>query len=282
MSSPQGNAQWGASYRLIAADKWKAQSAAMGRAATDALVEYCQARPGMQVLDLAAGTGEPGISLARRVGPTGHVTALDQSQELLDIAADRARQRQLTNFATKKADAHALPFRENAFDLAACRFGVMFFADPGKALAELNRVLKPGARACFLAWAAFEKQPYFTPFAILAKHVGEPAIPRGGQDPFRFAEPGRLSEQLRSAGFGPVTEETRNIAWTWPGTVEEVWEYLRSVTAPFRPLMERVPPEKWEVINAEVYAALRKYVDGDEVKFGATLVFASGTKPGRT
>jgi SAM-dependent methyltransferase len=278
MSSAQANAQWGASYRLIAADKWKAQSAAMGRAATDALVEYCRAEPGMQVLDLAAGTGEPGISLAHRVGATGHVTALDQSQELLDIAADRATHRGLTNFSTKKADAHALPFPENTFDLAACRFGVMFFADAPKALRELNRVLKPGARACFLAWGPLEVQRYFTPFTILAKHVGGPVIPPGAQDPFRFAEPGSLSAQLRNAGFGPVEEHTRTVAWAWPGTVEQVWEYLRSVTAPFRPLMERVPADQWDEISKEIYTALGKYVEGDQVNFGATLVFASGMK----
>ena len=56
--------QWGASYRLIAVEKWKMKSAAMGRAATDALVEYARPQQGMHVLDLASGTGEPGISLA--------------------------------------------------------------------------------------------------------------------------------------------------------------------------------------------------------------------------
>ncbi len=65
--------QWGASYRLIAAEKWKAKSAAMGQAATDALVQYARPQPGMSVLDLATGTGEPGISLAAIVGPQGRV-----------------------------------------------------------------------------------------------------------------------------------------------------------------------------------------------------------------
>src|ERR1700758_2762209 len=80
VTAQQSTSQWGASYRLIAAEKWKAQSAAMGRAATDALVEYARPKPGMNVLDLAAGTGEPGISIAHRIGPEGHVTALDMSQ----------------------------------------------------------------------------------------------------------------------------------------------------------------------------------------------------------
>jgi SAM-dependent methyltransferase len=276
-AAQQSTSLWGASYRLIAAEKWKAQSAAMGRAATDALVEYARPQPGMNVLDLAAGTGEPGISIAHLVGPQGHVTALDMSQELLDIAAQRASQRGLTNFSTRQADAHALPFPDNSFDLATCRFGVMFFSESDKALRELNRVLKPGARACFLVWGPFE-QPYFLPMALVAKHVGGPALAPGGANPFRYAEPGSLSTALRTSGFHTVEEETRNVPWTWPGTVESVWEYQRSASAPFRSLIERVPEDKWAQINAEVHAALGKYVDADSVRFGAMVVLASGKK----
>src|SRR5712692_2259337 len=153
--------QWGASYRLIASEKWKAKSAAMGRAVTEALVECAAPKPGMKVLDLASGTGEPAITLASRVGPEGHVTALDFSPELLEIAAQRARERGLTNFSSRQADAHHLPFPDRSFDLATSRFGVMFFADCGTALRELHRVLKPGARACFVTWGPFE-QPYWS------------------------------------------------------------------------------------------------------------------------
>src|SRR5580692_9517228 len=151
---------WGNQYRLVASEKWKAKSAAMGQPVTDALVEYAQPAPGMRVLDLASGTGEPAISLASRVGAQGHVTALDLSAELLEIAAQRAEARGLKNFTTEQADARSLPFPENSFDLATSRFGVMFFSDPVFTLAELRRVLRPGARACFMAWGSFD-QPYW-------------------------------------------------------------------------------------------------------------------------
>ena len=85
------------------------------------------------VIDLAAGTGEPGISLAQRVGPSGAVTAVDQSADLLEIAADRARSKKLENFTIRQADAHQLPFPNQSFDLATCRFGVMFFSDVTRA-----------------------------------------------------------------------------------------------------------------------------------------------------
>src|SRR5262249_28051623 len=151
---------WGSQYRLVAAEKWKAKSAAMGKPATDALVECAQPKPGMQVLDLASGTGEPAITLASHIGPDGHVTALDLSDDLLKITRERAQARGLTNLTTKQADAHSLPFPDNSFDLVTSRFGVMFFADCVKAMREVFRVLRPGARTCFLTWGKFE-QPYW-------------------------------------------------------------------------------------------------------------------------
>ena len=250
----------------------------MGSAVTEALVEYARPKPGMKVLDLASGTGEPAISLSGRVGPQGHVTASDLSAELLEIAASRAQQRGLTNFSVKKADAQDLPFPDQSFDLVTCRFGVMFFADIGKALREAHRVLKPVSRACFVVWGPFE-QPYFASnMGVVLKHVGGTAIPPGGADPFRFARPGSLSAALHRAGFGPVEEKNETLPWTWPGSVDEVWEYIRSVTAPLKPLLDRVPEEKWDQINAEVRAAIQKYSDGDKIKFGAMVVLASGMK----
>src|ERR1051326_8072536 len=115
---------WENQYRLVASEKWKAKSAAMGTPVTNALVEYAQPRPGMKVLDLASGTGEPAISLALAVGEHGHVTALDLSADLLQIAQKRAQARNLKNFKTQQGDAHSLPFADNTFDLATSRFEI--------------------------------------------------------------------------------------------------------------------------------------------------------------
>src|ERR1017187_3351085 len=75
-----------------------------------------------------------------------------------------------------------------------------------------------------------------------------------------------------------VEEDTKTLPWTWLGPVEELWEYSQSVSVPFRPMLERVPAEKWAEIHAEVHAAVRRYSGGEEVVFGASVVLASGTK----
>jgi ubiquinone/menaquinone biosynthesis C-methylase UbiE len=260
----------------VAAEKWKAKSAALGNAVTEALVEYSRPLPDMLVLDLASGTGEPAISLAQRVGLRGSVTAVDQSSELLDIAAERARNKKLTNFTIQQADAHHLPFADQSFDLATCRFGVMFFSDAQRALAELRRVLKPAARACFAAWGPME-QPYWqTMMKIVHRHVGGAMLQPGGPDPFRFSATGSLSEVLSATGFHEVEESTQHLPWTWPGDAEEVFEYACAVAAPFRPMLERVPAEEWPAIRAEAKAAIERYRVGDEIRFGADVVLASG------
>ncbi len=270
------SAPWSSSYRLVAAEKWKAKSAAMGGAVTQALVEYAQPQRGMQVLDLACGTGEPGISLAQCVGSGGHVMGSDLSAELLEIAKQRARSKGIQNFTIEKADAHQLPFADHRFDLATCRFGVMFFQDPGKALSEVHRVLKPGARACFAVWGPFE-QPYWqTTMKIVHRHAGGALLDPKGADPFRYSQPGRLPEQLRAAGFHDVDETMKNVPWTWPGESEELFEYACAVAAPFRPMLERLPEEQWLQVRAEAKAAIERYRVGDEIRLGADVIFVSG------
>jgi SAM-dependent methyltransferase len=247
----------------------------MGKAVTAALAEYSRPLPDMRILDLASGTGEPGISLAQRV-PQGSVIGVDQSSELLDVAANRAREKNLLNFMTQQADAHHLPFADHSFDLATCRFGVMFFNDVQRALVELRRVLKPGARAHFAAWGPME-QPYWqTTMKIVHRHVGGPMLPPGASDPFRFSAAGALSKVLSAAGFHEVEESLQNLPWTWPGDAQEVFDYACAVAAPFRPMLERVREEEWPEIRAEATEAIKRYRVGDEIRFGADIVLASG------
>jgi ubiquinone/menaquinone biosynthesis C-methylase UbiE len=269
---------WGSAYRLTAAEKFRRQSAAMGGDATVALVEYADPKPGMRVLDLACGTGEPGISVADRVGPAGRVDALDQSSDLLEIAHRRAQQRGFDHFVTHCADAHQLPFPDSTFDLSTCRCGIMFFRDKKAALEGLRRVLKPGARACFLAWGPFE-QPYWQAMmGVALRHAGGPLIASGAEDPFCFGKPDSLSAVLRSTGFVDVHEETRTVRWAWPGPPDEIWEYARSVSAPLKPMLERISKEQWPAVHAAVRKELAQYYDGSSVNFGAQFVFASGKK----
>jgi SAM-dependent methyltransferase len=278
MSTARDSAAWASSYRLVAADKWKKQSAEMGRAATEAVVSYAEPRSGMRVLDLASGTGEPAISIAEVVGPHGSVAALDINPELLEIAQGRARHRKLNNISFHPGDAHKLPFSDSAFDLITCRFGVMFFQDVAQALRECHRVLQPGGRACFLAWGSFEQSYWASTMGVVLRRVGGPMFPPGGADPFRFARQGSLAEALRQAGFSRVSEEARKVPWRWPGSAEQLWQYAQAVSAPYRALLDRVPQDQWDSINAEVIATIAHFHKPNAIEFLAEVVLASGKR----
>jgi len=275
MSTSGSNPQWGSTYRRMASEKWKVKSGMMGRDATDALVDYAEAKRGMQILDLASGTGEPAITLATRIAPSGHVTATDLSPEMLEVVVERATERGLKNISIHHTDANKLPFADNSFDLVTSRFGVMFFRE--EAVRETRRVLKPGARGCFMAWGPFEQPFWSSMMGTIHKFAGGEVVP-AAQDPNRYGKPGSLTEFLKKGGFEKVHEETKTVPWTWPGTAEEVWELTQEVSMPFIPMIKRVPEEKWDEANRAVLAAVNRYKDGDQIKFGAVVVLASATK----
>jgi ubiquinone/menaquinone biosynthesis C-methylase UbiE len=275
---PSESPPWGSAFRVAASQKWRRQSAAMGAGVTQAIVQLAAARPGIQVLDLACGTGEPAISLASQVGPQGRVIGIDINPELLEVARGRAQQRTLSNIEFREADAHSLPFASESFDLVTSRFGVMFFDDIARALDEAHRVLRPHGRIALLAWGPFE-QPYFlSTVAIVRRHLPASTLEPGTLNMFRFSQPGSLTADLKQAGFTRIKERTVTVPWSWPGPPKEVWGYFREITVPFRPLLSSIPPDKTEQVNAEVVAAVSRHYDGKQVNFTADVVLASAEK----
>ncbi len=270
--------QWSDPRTIAAWRKWEPLHRLVTRSATLAIIEAAHVEPGMSVLDLASGSGEPALAVAEAVGPSGHVTATDLVPEMLGLAEETARENGLTNIAFQQADVEALPFPDETFDAATCRFGVMYFPDVGRALREIRRVLKPGGRAAFAAQGPFEQNPFFTTtIGVIKRHVDLPPDP-GASDPFRFSTLGTLSAALQEAGFEQVHEELRPIPWRFPGTVQQVWEYVRERSAPFRRLFESLAPERRDAAISEVLRAIEPYYDGHEVRFPFVIVLASAVR----
>ena len=123
-----------------------------------AMIERLDIADDHQHLDIAAGTGEPGLSIAR-LSPGGRVVLTDLVAEMLDIAARRARAQGVANIETKVCSADDLPFDDATFDSVSVRFGYMFFPDVAKATAEFARVLKPGGRALLVGMGQARGKP---------------------------------------------------------------------------------------------------------------------------
>ena len=207
-----------------------------------AMIERLDIADDQQHLDIASGTGEPGLTVAR-LAPRGHVVLTDLAAEMLDIATRRANAQGITNFETRVCSADDLPFGDATFDSVSVRFGYMFFPDVAKATAEFVRVLKPGGRLCSSVWVKPEENPWtaIVMQAIATEVVLAPPDP-DGPNMFRCAAPGYVSALYEAAGLRDVAE--------WDVDIE---------------LVTRSPTQYWEMISEHVSLAVAALHQVDEL-----------------
>lgn len=213
-------------------ERWDGVIMAQMAPVTDAMVGALDLRPGQRHLDVAAGTGEPGLTVAASV-PGARVVLTDLSEAMLGVASRRAAERGLTDVAVEVCSADALPLENGAVDSVTVRFGLMFLPDPAAALREVARVLRPGGRVCASVWAEPAENPWTTVLAeAVATEVPLPPPDPDGPGMYRFATPGRVPELFRAAGLHDVEE--------WDVGVE---------------LVTRSPEEYWQVMSEHVSLA---------------------------
>jgi SAM-dependent methyltransferase len=176
--------------------------------ATEVMLDLARIRPGSRVLDVAAGAGEPAITIAERVGPTGYVLATDLSSNILELAARSARERGLSNLETRVMDGESLELPDESFNVVTSRVGLIYFPDQQRALSEMRRVLKPGGRVAAIVYTTPDNNRFFSiPISIIRRRAQLPPPLPGQPGPFSLGGPGVLEETFRRAGFRDV--ETR-------------------------------------------------------------------------
>lgn len=193
-------------WRAKAAD-WTDQADVMAAQADKynrPLVDAADIRPGHAVLDLASGAGEPAFTARAATGDAGTVVATDLVPEMMAGLNARNHDQGLLPLA---ADMQRLPFKSHAFDRALCRFGIMFVPDPGAAMTDVARVLKPGGRAAFMVWGPRAEQTLFSTLSAAVADVYGIEPDHHHFQIFRFGARGSLASVFESAGFSAVTEE---------------------------------------------------------------------------
>ena len=165
------------------------------------LIELAEIDAGHTVVDVATGIGDPALSVARRVGPTGRVIATDQSAGMLAVAERRAHDRGLTNIEFRLLDANGYDFADGTIDAVVCRWGLMFLSDLTDALGRMRCSLKAGRRLAAATWAEADKVPIIS-VRRSVMHAFD--IPQGPLDPFRLSSAAALSSSATSAGFEEV------------------------------------------------------------------------------
>ena len=252
--------------------KWDDLSMEFIKPQGDEIIRLLDPKENELILDIAGGTGEPGLSIATLL-KGGKVIIADLSEGMLEVANEKAAKRGITNIETKVCDACNLPFADNTFDSISCRLGFMFFPDITLAAKEFYRVLKPGGKIATTVWAAPEKNFWATAtLKVINKNMDIPAPAHGAPGLFRCADRGLLSGILNNVGFKNVSESEVKAKLN-SGTTETYWNFMTDVVAPVVAALSKADDAMKAKIKSEVLdSVLQKYPEGEIAIDGSALL----------
>ena len=245
---------------------------------TEAMLDEAKLQPGGHVLDLAAGAGEPSLSAAERVGPSGHVLATDISSNILEFAAQTARQRGLTNYETRVMDGENPDVPDASFDAVVSRLGLIYFPDRDGALRAAHRVLRDGGRVVLASFSTPDHNRFFSiPISIIRRRAQLAPPAPGMPGPFSLGASGVMEDTLRRAGFKEVTASAVQTPLKLASAVECA-RFEKESFGALGQMLAGLPSEEqgaaWEEIEQELRAFEK--VGGFEV--GTELIVGAGTK----
>lgn len=252
--------------------KWDDITMAWLKPMGDEIIRLLDPENADMVLDVAAGTGEPGLTIAAMMNG-GKVVITDLAEDMLAIARENASLRRIKNIETRACDVCELPFADNTFDAISCRFGFMFFPDMLLAAKEMFRVLKPGGRIATAVWNVPEKNFWVTvTMGAISRNIELPAPSQGAPGIFRCAKDGFISDLFSQAGLKNISQNEIEGKLNCK-TADVYWNFITEVAAPVVAGLSKADDAMKEKIKGEVYQALnQKYPDGNILIDSSALV----------
>jgi ubiquinone/menaquinone biosynthesis C-methylase UbiE len=268
-------------------ERWEAGAAGWSRRADSIqefgmrvsvwMVEQLGLQAGQRVLDLACGPGDTGFLAAELVKPGGTLLASDASRSMLGVATGRARDLGVTNVEFKQLELEWIDLPTASVDGALCRWGLMFTVDPGAALQEIRRVLRPGGRLAAAVWDRPEENPWATlPTRALVElgHIEPPDPTAPGM--FALADPQRLRDLLETAGFTEVIVERIELVRA-DVSVSAYLEETLDLSRPFAEVWEGLSELQRRQLRERLDELARPYLTPEgAVRFPARSLVAAG------
>jgi SAM-dependent methyltransferase len=242
------------------------------------LVEAIHPQPGHRVLDLAAGLGETGFLAAELIKPGGTLVTSDQSEAMLEVARARAAELGLDNVEFKPIDAEWIDAELASFDGVLCRWGYMLMADPGAALRETRRVLRPGGRVALSVWDRRDLNPWaiMTPIELVERGAMPPPDPEA-PGMFALADRDKLAEMLAEAGFSEIEIDAVELEQQHP-SFDAMWEFQLDCAAPIAAVLRELDPAELAEVRAAVERRYEPFTAPDgTLTLPASAVVAAAT-----
>lgn len=258
--------------------RWTPTMSAQYAPATELMLDLAHLGPGNRVLDVAAGDGYQSIAAARRVGPTGHVLAVDLSKEQLRYAAAGAREAGIDHLDTRVMDAENLELPDASVDAVLCQFGLMFLPDVDRGLQEMLRVLRPGSWASLVIFAAGGTPESEVAEFIVRRRVGRNASAPSPGSGAALGPPGVLERRLQAAGFQTVESQELLVPFRLPSAADAL-EYIRDLHPTLTGLLAPLTADEREAVWREVEGALESFVGVDGYASPNRIVVGAGARP---
>jgi ubiquinone/menaquinone biosynthesis C-methylase UbiE len=248
---------------------------------TQALIEDADIMEGEAVLDVAGGAGEPSLTIADLVGPTGSVTYTDAVQEMVAAAEIESHRRGLKNISFKQCSAQSLPFESQSFDAVVCRLGVMFFPDPVAALREMLRVTKHDGVISLAVWGKSELNPFSYAITSVVERYFEMTAEAdpNASGAFRFAEPGSVTQILAEAGAVDIRERVLKFNIAAPISLEQFWEMRSETSGTLREKLATLSPSQVDLLAKEAKQAVSEFFSKSGMSIPAQMNIVTAHKP---
>lgn len=234
------------------------------------MVAAARLRPGMHAIDVACGTGVLAVEAAKAVSPDGSVVGLDLNPAMLSVARGKPAQ-----VDWRQGPAEALPFPDGHFDAAMSQFGLMFFADKPKALAEMWRVLRPGGRLAIAVWDSLDNTPGYAAVGSLLSRLFGQEVAALLESPYSLGDPAALRALLVQAGIDAPEVRRMPGEARFPSIASWMHSDIRGWT-----LADKVDDLQYERLLREAHNVLQEFLtEQGQVRFSHPGIVATATKP---